>query len=220
MFKVGRVGVEEGLAEAIQETLTTFGGGLEAGKGFDEMFNNKEFAKQLGEAAAAGFFGGMPFGTINPSVKALKVLNRMGGVNNKLDGSTIGGTLNDDPDQEPIQSAPFDIGSTVTIDNEYNEDVDTERQAELEKLAKDPKIIASIEQMNRDIASGLRSQFEAKDYYHYQVIKQMFDDQRRIAWAQMTSMPEVALLREKQRLKTVRRQRKTDQSANLLSMYK
>jgi hypothetical protein len=137
--EVGRVGVEEGLAESIQETLTTFGGGLEAGKGFEEMFNNKEFAKQLGEAAAAGFFGGMPFGTINPSIKALKVLNRMGGVNNKLDGSTLGGTLNDDPDQEPIQSAPFDIGSTVTIDNEYNEDVDTERQAELEKLFGKPK---------------------------------------------------------------------------------
>ena len=82
----------------------------------------------------------------------------------------------------------------------------------LERLARSPKFLASIEQMNRDIASGLRSQFEAKDYYHYQVIKQMFDDQRRIAWAQMTSMPEVALLREKQRLKTVRRQRKTDQS--------
>jgi hypothetical protein len=137
--EVGRTGIEEGLAESIQETLTTFGGGLEAGKGFDEMFNNKEFAKQLGEAAAAGFFGGMPFGTINPSVKALKVLNRMGGVNNKLDGSTLGGTLNDDPDQEPIQSAPFDIGSTVTIDNEYNEDVDKERQAELEKLFGKPK---------------------------------------------------------------------------------
>jgi hypothetical protein len=137
--EVGRVGVEEGLAEAIQETLTTFGGGLEAGKGFDEMFNNKEFAKQLGEAAAAGFFGGMPFGTINPSIKALKVLNRMGGVNNKLDGSTLGGTLNDDPNQEPIQSAPFDIGNTVTIDNEYNEDVDKERQAELEKLFGKPK---------------------------------------------------------------------------------
>jgi len=137
--EVGRTGVEEGLAEAIQETLTTFGGGLEAGKGFDEMFNNKEFAKQLGEAAAAGFFGGMPFGTINPSVKALKVLNRMGGINNKLDGATLGATLNDDPSQEAIQSAPFDIGNTVTIDNEYNDDVDQERRAELEKTFGKPK---------------------------------------------------------------------------------
>ena len=139
LTEAATTGVEEGLAEVIQETITTGAAGIEAGKSFDEMFNNKEFAKQLGEAAAAGFFGGMPFGTINPSVKALKVLNRMGGVNNKLDGTTLGATLNNDPGQEPIRSAPFDIGSIVTIDNEYNADVDKERQAELEKLFGKPK---------------------------------------------------------------------------------
>ena len=138
--EVGRTGIEEGLAEAIQETITTGVGGIEAGKSFDDMFNNKDFAKQLGEAAAAGFFGGMPFGTVNPSVKALKVLSRMGGVTkDTLDGTTLGGELNTDPAQEPIQSAPFDIGNIVTIDNEYNADIDKERQAQLEKMFGKPR---------------------------------------------------------------------------------
>jgi len=135
LTEVGRTGVEEGLAEAIQETITTGVGGIEAGKSFDDMFNNKDFAKQLGEAAAAGFFGGMPFGTVNPSMKALRVINRMGTVTkDTLDGTTLGAELNTDPAQEPIQSAPFDIGNTVTIDNEYNADIDKERQAQLEKM--------------------------------------------------------------------------------------
>ena len=74
--------------------------------------------------------------------------------------------------------------------------------------------------MNRDIASGQRALYEAKDYYHYQVIDDIFEDARNVAWARMTALPEVALLREKERLKTVKRLQKTDQSANLLSMYK
>jgi hypothetical protein len=140
LTEAGKTGLEEGLAEAIQETITTGAAGIEAGKSFDDMFNNKDFAKQLGEAAAAGFFGGMPFGTVNPSVKALRVWSRMGGVSkDTLDGTTLGAQLNTDPAQEPIQSAPFDIGNTVTIDNEYNADVDTERQAQLEKMFGKPK---------------------------------------------------------------------------------
>jgi len=139
LASVGRTGLEEGLAESIQETITTFGGGVEAGKTFDEMFNNKEFAKQLGEAAAAGFFGGLPFGTINPTLKAINVLNKAGGVNDKLDGATLGATLNDDSEQEEIQSAPFNIGDTVTVNNQYNPDVTLERQKELEKRFGKPK---------------------------------------------------------------------------------
>ena len=135
LTSVGRTGLEESLAEGIQETITTGVGGIEAGKSFEEMFNNKEFAKQLGEAAAAGFFGGLPFGTVDPSVKALRVISRMGGVSkDTLDGTTLGAELNTDPAQEPIQSAPFDIGNTVTVDNEYNADIDRERQAQLEKM--------------------------------------------------------------------------------------
>ena len=93
-------------------------------------------------------------------------------------------------------------------------------EAKLERLSRNPRVIASIEQMNKDIASGLRSQYEAKDYYHYQIIDDMFEEARNVAWARMTNLPEVALLREKERLQTVSRMQKSDTSANLLSMYK
>tara|TARA_X000001388_G_scaffold75628_1_gene70887 strand:+ start:7184 stop:10906 length:3723 start_codon:yes stop_codon:yes gene_type:complete len=93
-------------------------------------------------------------------------------------------------------------------------------EAKLERLSRNPRVIASIEQMNKDIASGLRSQYEAKDYYHYQIIDDMFEEARNVAWARMTNLPEVTLLREKERLQTVSRMQKSDTSANLLSMYK
>jgi len=120
---IGKTGLQEGLAESIQESITTLGGGLETDKGFEELFLNKDFAKQLAEAAAAGFFGGMPFGTISPSVKALNVINRKGGVNNNIDGSTLGATLNDDPNQEAIKTAPFDIGNLVTVEGKFDPDI-------------------------------------------------------------------------------------------------
>jgi len=116
-------------------------------------------------------------------------------------------------------------GDDLTDENflrsRFQQEIGKERlDVKLERLARNPRILASIEQMNRDIASGQRALYEAKDYYHYQVIEDIFDDARNIAWARMTTLPEVQLLREKQRLQTVRKLRKTDQSANLLSMYK
>ena len=56
--------------------------------------------------------------------------------------------------------------------------------------------------------------------YHYQIIDDMFEEARNVAWARMTNLPEVTLLREKERLQTVSRMQKSDTSANLLSMYK
>ena len=116
-------------------------------------------------------------------------------------------------------------GDDLTDENflrsRFQQEIGKERlDVKLERLARNPKILASIEQMNRDIESGKRALYEAKDYYHYQVIDDLFEDARNQAWARMTALPEVALLREKERLKTVKRLQKTDQSANLLSMYK
>ena len=116
-------------------------------------------------------------------------------------------------------------GDDLTDENflrsRFQQEIGKERlDVKLERLARNPRILASIEQMNRDIASGQRALYEAKDYYHYQVIDDIFEDARNVAWARMTALPEVALLREKERLKNVKRLQKTDQSANLLSMYK
>ena len=116
-------------------------------------------------------------------------------------------------------------GDDLTDENflrsRFQQEIGKERlDVKLERLARNPKVLASIEQMNKDAATMDRALFEAKDYYHYQVIEELFDDARNVAWARMTALPEVVLLREKERLKTVKRLQKTDQSANLLSMYK
>ena len=116
-------------------------------------------------------------------------------------------------------------GDDLTDDNylrsRFQQEIGKERlDVKLERFSRQPRILASIEQMNRDIESGLRAEYEAKDYYHYQVIEAAFDEAKKVAWARMTDLPEVQLLREKERLKTVKRLQKTDQSANLLSMYK
>ena len=114
-----------------------------------------------------------------------------------------------------------DLTDSPSLRSRFQQEIGKERlDVKLERLARNPKVLASIEQMNKDAATMDRALFEAKDYYHYQVIEELFDDARNVAWARMTALPEVALLREKERLKTVKRLQKTDQSANLLSMYK
>ena len=114
-----------------------------------------------------------------------------------------------------------DLTDNNFLRSRFQQEIGKERlDVKLERLARNPRVLESIEQMNRDIATGQRHLYEAKDYYHYQVIDDLFEDARNVAWARMTALPEVALLREKERLKTVKRLQKTDQSANLLSMYK
>tara|TARA_R110000744_G_scaffold117411_5_gene219550 strand:- start:9892 stop:17496 length:7605 start_codon:yes stop_codon:yes gene_type:complete len=117
-----RTGAEESLAEAIQETVTTTAGGLEAGKSFEELYGNKDFAKQLGEAAAAGFFGGFGFGALNPTLKQVKSLSDQRGVQKDLKGG--GGTFDlDTYEGSAMNRAVFGgvldknlkIGSTVLL---------------------------------------------------------------------------------------------------------
>ena len=55
-------------------------------------------------------------------------------------------------------------------------------ELELDKLAVDPKILASIEQMYEDIKAGKRAEFDARDYYHNRIIDRNFISTKR-AWA-------------------------------------
>lgn len=66
-------GVREAGAEVIQETLNvTAADFLQEGKGFEDTYLNTDYVKRIGEAGAAGFFGGYGFGVINPIRKKLK----------------------------------------------------------------------------------------------------------------------------------------------------
>ena len=65
-------------------------------------------------------------------------------------------------------------------------------ELELNKMAVDPKIIASMEQMYADIKAGKRSQYDARDYYHNIMLKRLFDRARRTAWANISSKYSIA----------------------------
>ena len=74
---------------------------------------------------------------------------------------------------------------------------DQNLQYELDLLAKDPQIIASVKQMEADTWNGNRSRDPMKAYYHNDIIKALFDRAKKKAWAKIKDKPEVLqLLRE------------------------
>ena len=93
-------------------------------------------------------------------------------------------------------------------------------ERELDKLAVDSKIIASMEKMYSDIKMGLRDQYDARDYYHNIIIDNLFQKARRRAWAQMRENPEAITLMEELRKKRVRKLTKKQETRNILNIYK
>ena len=93
-------------------------------------------------------------------------------------------------------------------------------ERKLDKLAEDPKIIQSLEIMQRDIQNGDRGNFEATDYYHNGKIEQIFNEARRKAWASIMYQPEVQVLINEQKEANKRRYQKTKETANIINMYK
>ena len=93
-------------------------------------------------------------------------------------------------------------------------------ERELDKLAKDPKIKASIQQMYDDIKSGRRGDFDVRDYYHNQIIEQIFSTARRKAWASISNKQAVQKLILETRAGKVEQLQKRVNTANILNIYK
>ena len=93
-------------------------------------------------------------------------------------------------------------------------------ERKLGKLAKDPKIIESMNLMRFDIRSGNRGQFNARDYYHNIVIDRLFKQTRVLAWNDIKYKEHIYNLIKEQDQKKLNRKFKKAQSANLLTMYK
>ena len=72
-------------------------------------------------------------------------------------------------------------------------------ELKLNKLANDPKIQASIAQMQEDLRMGLRDKDPMKSYYHNRVIKKIFTKARKIAWAKLKKNDEIKELIETER---------------------
>jgi len=92
-------------------------------------------------------------------------------------------------------------------------------EEKLEKLARDPKVIASMELMRADIRAGNRGQFNARDYYHNIVIDRLFKNTRRLAWNSIKYREDILKIIQEQKQKKLEQDFKTSQSS-LLTMYK
>jgi hypothetical protein len=96
-------------------------------------------------------------------------------------------------------------------------------ELKLNKLAKDPRIQASIKEMNRDLRSGNRHLDPMKAYHHNKVIRSLFRKARLKAWAQMKQNSEVQRLIEEdnqRKAQTNRKLKKTQQYESVLSLSK
>ena len=64
-------------------------------------------------------------------------------------------------------------------------------ELKLNKLARDPKILTSLAELDRDRNSGRRGDYESMDYFINMKIDQIFQRARKIAWAQLMNDPQV-----------------------------
>ena len=71
---------------------------------------------------------------------------------------------------------------------------DQNLEAKLNKLAKDPKVIASIEKMQADLRAGRKEMNPRTAYVHNKMIHTLFMEARKIAWAQVRNDPEALQL--------------------------
>jgi hypothetical protein len=96
-------------------------------------------------------------------------------------------------------------------------------ERQLDKLSENPKVLASLETMHRDIRSGNRGEYEGADYFHNKKIDALFQRARRAAWSSIMRDPRIQSLMTEQREAKKKRYRKTKETTNtqtLLSIYK
>ena len=72
-------------------------------------------------------------------------------------------------------------------------------EAKLNKLARDPKVLRSLEEMYRDMKTGNKHLDPMKAYHHNKVIKRLFYKARQKAWAEMKQNSEIQELIQKHR---------------------
>ena len=96
-------------------------------------------------------------------------------------------------------------------------------ERQLDKLSENPKVLASLETMHRDIRNGNRGEYEGADYFHNKKIDALFQRARRTAWSSIMRDPRIQSLMTEQREAKKKRYRKTKETTNtqsILSIYK
>ncbi len=110
-------------------------------------------------------------------------------------------------------SSGIDLSQEPRLRSEFQREIGLQNlEHRFNKAANDPKILASIAEMEHDIASGNRAKYEAMDYYHNIVFKKWFTEARQIAWARVRQRPHFQQVIQDQRegqLGRIRKQRET-----------
>ena len=122
-----------------------------------------------------------------------------------------------------------DLSDSPRIRSMYMKAIgDQNLERELNKLAKNPRMIRSLAMMQADLNAGRREMDPMTAYLHNQKIRQLFEDARSKAWAEIQKDPEIRQLIEEQRrldiqnIKSLNRttQTRQAQTQELLSLYK
>jgi len=122
--------------------------------------------------------------------------------------------------------SPFgdDLTDSPEIRSMYQKAIGQQNlERKLDKLAKNPKVIDSIETMHKDIRDGKRGEYEARDYFHNMRIEDIMDDARRKAWASIMKDTNIQSLVEEQKQKKINRLKKTKETQQIqpvISIYK
>ena len=145
-------------------------------------------------------------------------------------------------DQSPGRKLLFDSGYDIRLSTYFSPNGDNLQDSpeirsmfqkaigdqnlehQLNKLAKEEKVQTSLDQMYKDINSGLRGNYESGDYYHNRKIDWIFQRARKKAWASIMFDPKIQMLiKEQKEKKRKRYEKKVQTTANvepLLNIYK
>jgi hypothetical protein len=95
-------------------------------------------------------------------------------------------------------------------------DQNLERQ--LDKLATDARALASLAEMQKDIRDGNRAKYDARNYWHNGKIDQLFQQARKLAWAQIMNNPEVQEIIDEQKNKKRAKLLKMRETTDILNL--
>ena len=122
----------------------------------------------------------------------------------------------------------LDLSDSPVIRSAYQKAIgDQNIEAKLDRLAKDPKILNSMREMNADLNGGLREKDPMLSYFHNKKIKSLFDEAKKIAWAKISKDPQINALIEEEKQKQIEMIQSLNRTtefgtgqSELLNMYK
>ncbi len=119
----------------------------------------------------------------------------------------------------------YDLTDSPEIRSMFQKAIgDQNLERQLDKLAADPRMQASLDEMNEMIKQGKRGEFEAKDFPHNRKIRQIFERARKKAWAKIMNDPtiqtEIAKQNEAQRKRLKVNRKGLNDYQPILNIYK